>query len=74
MMLRQLLPRLGRWGVPVSIATSLVALGYLAIAMRAVYERGFVGTLARALVTLVLVAALPGAWLWSTTTLAERLA
>lgn len=71
---RQLLPRLGRWGVPVSISATLLAVLYLGTAMRAVYGRGRLGTVLRAFATIVAFAALLGVWLWSTTAIAERMA
>jgi glucan phosphoethanolaminetransferase (alkaline phosphatase superfamily) len=71
---RQLLPRLGGWVTPVSILTTLVAIGYLYLAMRVVYRRGRIGTALRALLSIVAFAALLGAWLWSTTALAEKIA
>jgi hypothetical protein len=43
--LRQLLPILGRWGVPVSALSTFVALAYLGAAMRVVYGRSMLGTL-----------------------------
>ena len=73
-MVRQLLPSLGRWGVPASILTTLVALTYLYVAMRVVYRRGRAGTALRAMLTIVGFAALLGAWLASTTAIAERFA
>ena len=71
---RQLLPRLGGWVTPVSILTTLVAVGYLYAAMRTVYRRGRIGTALRALLSIVAFAALLGAWLWSTVALAEKIA
>jgi len=73
-MLRRFLPSLGSWGTRASILTSVIALVYLGVAMRVVYRRSVLGTAARALLSIVLFAALLGAWLWSTTALAERIA
>ena len=73
-MVRRLLPGVGRWGIPVSALASLVALLYLGVAMRVVYGRGRAGSAARAIMTIVTFAALLGAWLLSTTAIAERLA
>ncbi|MBT8402334.1 MAG: DUF3667 domain-containing protein [Gemmatimonadetes bacterium] len=73
-MVRQLFPRLGQWGSVASILSTLFALLYLYRAMRIVYERGRIGTVLRAFLTIIVFAALLGAWLWSTTAIAERLA
>ena len=73
-MVRQTLPRLGRWGTPVSVLATAVAVTYLYLAMRVVYQRGRLGTLIRALATVVAFAALLATWLWSTIALAERIA
>ncbi|NNM07504.1 MAG: DUF3667 domain-containing protein [Gemmatimonadetes bacterium] len=72
--LRQLLPRLGDWVTPVSVLTTLVAVGYLYAAMRLVYRRGRIGTVVRALLSIIAFAALLGTWLWSTIALAEKIA
>lgn len=73
-MVRQLLPTLGQWGEPISVGATLLALAYLAVAMRTVYGRGRVATVCRAVVTIVVFASLLAGWLWSTTVIAERLA
>lgn len=72
--LRQLLPFEGPAQVPVSILTNAIAVGYLAIALRVVYQRSWLGSAIRALVTFVVFASLLGGWLWSTSVLAEHLA
>ncbi|MBT8487465.1 MAG: DUF3667 domain-containing protein [Gemmatimonadetes bacterium] len=73
-MVRQLLPRLGRWGTTASVLTTVVALTYLYVATRVVYRRSRIGTASRALVTIVAFAGLLGLWLWSATLIAERIA
>jgi hypothetical protein len=72
--IRQLLPRLGLGGAPVSILASVIAVAYLYVAMRVVYGRGRLGTGLRALLTIIIFATLLGGWLWSTTVIAERMA
>lgn len=71
---RQLLSPIGRLDVPVSILKTLLALVYLYAAMRVVYGRGRIGTALKAFLTIVAFSALVGAWLLSTTALAERIA
>ena len=61
-------------GSPVAALGSLVALGYLAVAMRTVYQRSWPGSVARAAVSFVTFGALLAAWLWSTTRVAAGLA
>jgi hypothetical protein len=72
--LRQLLPIRGSAQVPVSILTNAIALVYLGKALRVVYQRSWLGSATRAFVTFVLFTSLLGAWLWSTSVLAEHLA
>jgi hypothetical protein len=71
---RKLLPLPRAWEVPASMAAALVAVVYLAVALRVVYRRSGPGSIARALVFYVVFAALLGGWLWSTTLVAEHLA
>ncbi len=72
--LRQLLPIHGPAQVPVSILTNAIAVGYLVKALRVVYQRSWLGSAIRAMVTFVVFASLLGGWLWSTSVLAEHLA
>ena len=70
---RQLLQKLGPWGVNASVLGSLMAIVYLVVAMRLVYRRSWLGSGLRALVSISVFAALLAAWLRLTTLLAERL-
>lgn len=71
---RRSLLNLGQWGAVASGLGSLVALIYLTVAMRTVYRRSWFGSALRALLSLVVFAALLGGWLWSTTKVAAVLA
>lgn len=71
---RRPLPALGGWGSFASASSAMIALTYLGVAMRVVYERSVLGTAVRALLSVLAFAALLGGWLWSTTALAGRLA
>jgi len=69
-----LLHQLGSWGGPLSALGSFVVLTYLAIAMRVVYRRSWIGSVFRAICAVIIFAALLGGWLWTTAVLAEWLA
>ena len=71
---RQLLPTPAGWGIRASMLTSAIALVYLWVAMRVVYQRGWIGSTARALFTMIVFMGMLGAWLYSTSVLAARLA
>lgn len=71
---RRILLSLGTWGAVASALGSLMALGYLAVAMRTVYRRSWLGSVLRAVLSVVIFAGLLGAWLWSTTSVAAVLA
>lgn len=73
-MLRQTLPSLGRWSVPLSIGTTIIALAYLFASMMVVYRRNWAPTLLKALLSTVIFGALLGGWLLSTVAVAERIA
>jgi len=69
-----LLGQLGAWGSSISALGSLVILIYLAIAMRVVYRRSWMGSVLRAAAGVIIFALLLAGWLWSTSRLAVFLA
>jgi hypothetical protein len=71
---RQAFPILGLSGGVASAVGSLVALLYLAVAMRTVYRRSWAVSAVRAAVSIVIFASFLAGWLWSTTVIAAGLA
>lgn len=71
--LRRILLGLGSWGAVASGLGSVVALGYLAVAMRTAYRRSWPGSVLRAVLSLVLFGGLLTAWLLSTSRVAAAL-
>ena len=71
---RRVLLSLGTWGAVASALGMLVALSYLAIAMRTAYRRSWLGSVLRAVVSFIIFAGLLAVWLWSTTVVVARLA
>ncbi len=73
--MRQLaLSGLGPLGGPISAFGSIIIIAYVAVAMRVVYQRSWIGSLLRAIVGVILFAVLLGGWLLSTIHLAMWLA
>jgi hypothetical protein len=71
---RQILPIVGVRGGLASMVGSLMAIGYLAIAMRTVYRRSWASSTIRAVTSIVIFATFLATWLWSTTVIAAGLA
>ncbi len=71
---RRVLLSFGTVGAVASAFGSLVAVGYLTVAMRTVYRRSWLGSVLRAVLSIVIFALLLAAWLRSTTKVAAGLA
>lgn len=71
--IRRVLPLPAGWVLRVSILMTLVALVYLAVALRAVYSLRWVGAVLTAFVGIVVFSALLAVWFWSTSVLATYL-